>query len=33
MIETGVVMYQEMPTPNSWWIDDLGIGPARIGCN
>jgi hypothetical protein len=33
MIETGVVMYQGLTTPTSWWIDDLAIGPERIGCN
>jgi hypothetical protein len=32
MIETGVVMYQGLTTPTDWWIDDLAIGPERIGC-
>jgi hypothetical protein len=30
-IETGVMMWQTMPTPNSWWIDDLAVGPERVG--
>jgi hypothetical protein len=33
MIETGVVMYQGLSVPTSWWIDDLAIGPQRIGCD
>jgi hypothetical protein len=32
MIETGVVMYQGLVTVTNWWIDDLAIGPQRIGC-
>ncbi|HXK18472.1 MAG TPA: hypothetical protein VNG33_11750, partial [Polyangiaceae bacterium] len=32
-IETGITMWQMMPTPNNWWIDDLAVGPERIGCN
>ncbi len=32
MIETGVVMYQGLTVPTNWWIDDLAIGPERIGC-
>ena len=32
LIETGVVMYQGLTEPTSWWIDDLAIGPERIGC-
>jgi hypothetical protein len=32
MIETGVVMYQGLTTPTDWWLDDLAIGPERIGC-
>lgn len=33
VIETGMTMWQPMPTPNNWWIDDLAVGPDRIGCN
>lgn len=33
VVETGVTMWKEMPTPNSWWIDDLAVGPDRVGCN
>jgi hypothetical protein len=33
VIETGITMWQSMPTPNNWWIDDLAVGPGRIGCN
>jgi hypothetical protein len=33
MFETGITMWQTMPTPNNWWIDDLGVGPERIGCD
>lgn len=33
VIETGVVMYQGLSVATSWWIDDLAIGPERIGCN
>jgi hypothetical protein len=33
MIETGVVMYQGLTQPTNWWIDDLAVGPKRIGCN
>lgn len=33
VFETGVTMWQSMPTPNNWWIDDIGVGPERIGCD
>lgn len=33
IIETGVTMWQSMPTPNDWWIDDLGVGRQRLGCD
>jgi hypothetical protein len=33
MIETGVVMYQGLTQTTNWWIDDLAVGPKRIGCN
>jgi hypothetical protein len=32
MIETGVVMYQGLEVATDYWIDDLAIGPERIGC-
>ncbi|HTM43677.1 MAG TPA: hypothetical protein VL137_01910 [Polyangiaceae bacterium] len=33
MIETGAWFYQGVVTPTDYWIDDLAIGPDRIGCN
>jgi hypothetical protein len=33
VIELGIVTWQEVPTPTSWWIDDVAIGTERIGCN
>lgn len=33
VVETGITMWQPMPTANNWWIDDLAVGPERIGCN
>lgn len=32
VVETGVTMWQAMPTPNDWWIDDLAVGTQRVGC-
>ncbi|HEX2879353.1 MAG TPA: hypothetical protein VHO25_07430 [Polyangiaceae bacterium] len=32
MIETGAWFYQGVTTPTDYWIDDLAIGPERIGC-
>jgi hypothetical protein len=32
VVETGITMWQQMPTPNNWWIDDLAVGPERVGC-
>lgn len=32
MIETGTWFYQGVTTPTDYWIDDLAIGPERIGC-
>jgi hypothetical protein len=32
VIELGIVTWQEVPTPTSWWIDDVAIGTERIGC-
>jgi hypothetical protein len=33
VFETGITMWQEMPTPNNWWLDDIAVGPDRIGCD
>jgi hypothetical protein len=33
VVELGIVTWQEVPTPTSWWIDDVAIGTERIGCN
>jgi hypothetical protein len=33
VIELGIVTWQAVPTPTSWWIDDVAIGTERIGCN
>lgn len=33
VFETGITLWQSMPTANNWWIDDIGIGPERVGCN
>jgi len=33
VIELGVVTWQEVPTPTSWWLDDVALGTERIGCN
>jgi hypothetical protein len=33
VIELGIVAWQEIPTPTSWWIDDVELGTTRIGCN
>jgi hypothetical protein len=33
VIELGIVTWQAVPTPTSWWIDDVAIGTQRIGCN
>ncbi len=32
VIETGVFLYQGLPVPTDWWIDDLAVGRQRIGC-
>jgi hypothetical protein len=32
LLETGIYLYQGLPTATDWWIDDLAVGPARIGC-
>lgn len=32
VIELGIVTWQNVPTPTSWWIDDVQIGTTRIGC-
>jgi len=33
VIELGIVTWQAVPTPVSWWIDDVALGTERIGCN
>jgi len=33
VLETGAYLYQGLPVATSFWIDDLGVGPSRIGCN
>lgn len=33
VIELGIVTWQNVPTPTSWWIDDVGVGTERIGCD
>ena len=33
MLETGVFLYQGLSVPTDWWIDDLAVGPQRIGCD
>jgi hypothetical protein len=33
VIELGIVTWQAVPTPTSWWIDDVAIGTQRIGCD
>jgi hypothetical protein len=32
-LETGIYLYQGLTTVTDWWIDDLAVGPQRIGCN
>ena len=32
-LETGIYLYQGLTQVTNWWIDDLGVGPRRIGCN
>jgi hypothetical protein len=32
VIELGIVTWQDVPTPTSWWIDDVAIGTTRVGC-
>ena len=33
VIELGIVTWQNVPTPTSWWIDDVALGTERIGCD
>jgi hypothetical protein len=33
VIELGIVTWQNVPTPTSWWIDDVVLGKERVGCN
>jgi hypothetical protein len=30
-LETGIYMYQGLTTVTNWWVDDLAVGPQRIG--
>jgi hypothetical protein len=32
VLETGAYLYQGLPVATDWWIDDLAVGPRRIGC-
>ncbi|WP_426751544.1 hypothetical protein [Myxococcus sp. Y35] len=32
MLEAGVFLYQGLSVPTDWWLDDLAVGPQRIGC-
>ncbi|MDB4980944.1 MAG: hypothetical protein JWM82_1696, partial [Myxococcales bacterium] len=33
VLEAGIYLYQGLSTATSWWIDDLGVSPQRLGCN
>ena len=33
VLESGVYLYQGLTTVTNWWIDDLAVGPQRIGCD
>jgi hypothetical protein len=33
VLEAGVYLYQGLTTATNWWIDDLGVGKQRIGCD
>ena len=33
VIEAGIYLYQGLTTSTNWWIDDLAVGPQRIGCD
>ncbi|WP_420067685.1 hypothetical protein [Stigmatella aurantiaca] len=33
VMEAGVFLYQGLSVPTDWWIDDLAVGPQRIGCD
>ncbi|HEX4403600.1 MAG TPA: hypothetical protein VH560_02150 [Polyangia bacterium] len=33
VLEAGIYLYQGLTTVTNWWIDDLAVGPQRIGCN
>ncbi|NVJ16139.1 hypothetical protein HV826_18495 [Myxococcus sp. AM010] len=32
VLEVGVFLYQGLPVPTDWWMDELAVGPRRIGC-
>ena len=33
VLESGIYLYQGLTTVTNWWIDDLAVGPERIGCD
>jgi hypothetical protein len=33
VLETGAYLYQGLPVATDWWIDDLAVGPRRVGCD
>jgi hypothetical protein len=33
VLESGIYLYQGLTTVTNWWIDDLAVGPQRIGCD
>ncbi|QDE82820.1 hypothetical protein [Myxococcus xanthus] len=32
VLEAGVFLYQGLSVPTDWWMDELAVGPRRIGC-
>ena len=32
-LETGIYLYQGLTPVTNWWLDDLAVGPARVGCD
>jgi hypothetical protein len=32
-LEAGAYLYQGLPTPTDWWLDDLAVGQQRVGCD
>jgi hypothetical protein len=33
VLESGIYLYQGLTTVTNWWIDDLAVGPQRVGCD